>query len=133
MCFFLTIMFISDVLQLNLLQEFVFISLDIFKMNRHNKPIETPLDAWLTFLSTDEPDRIIELIGEYPEFKPMYETLYNMCRNVEEVMGFFSEELRILDRNTVKFMIEEQQAELLEKQEEQLRALKKQIAKKAKF
>lgn len=105
-------------LELNLLQEFVMIPLDIFKQNRDNKPIETLLDGWLTFLSADEPDRIIELINRYPEFKPMYETLYQMCRNVEKIMGFFSEELRILDRNTVKLMIEEQQNQLEEQQKE---------------
>ena len=42
----------------------------------------------------------------------MYETLYQMCQNVEKVMGMFSEELRILDRNTVKYMLKEQQKEL---------------------
>lgn len=81
-----------------------------------NKSIETPLEAWLTFLSSDNPERIIELITKFPEFKPMYETLYQMCRNVEDVMGFFSEELRILDRNTVKYMIEDQENQLKEQE-----------------
>lgn len=36
--------------------------------------IETPLEAWLTFLSEDDPERIITLITKYPEFKAMYET-----------------------------------------------------------
>ena len=36
----------------------------------------------------------------------MYETLYRMCQNTERMMEmFFSEELRELDRNTVKYMI----------------------------
>ena len=87
----------------------------------HNKlmHIETPLEAWLTFLSNDEPNRIIELITQFPEFKPMYETLYQMCQNIERVMDMFSEELRILDKNTVKYMIEEQQQEI-DKQREML-------------
>ena len=42
----------------------------------------------------------------------MYETLYQMCRNVENVMGFFSEELREMDRNTVRYMIDELQKEV---------------------
>ncbi len=87
------------------------IPLDIFHQNMDNKSIETPLEAWLTFLSDDRPEKIIELITEYPEFKAMYETLYQMCQNIEKVMGMFSEELRILDRNTVKYMVEEQQQE----------------------
>ena len=39
----------------------------------------------------------------------MYEQAYQMCRNVENVMGIFSEELKILDRNTVQLMIDEMQ------------------------
>lgn len=66
-------------LQLELLQEYVMIPLDIFHKNMQNKPIETILEAWLTFLASDEPDRIIELVTKYPEFKPLYETLYQMC------------------------------------------------------
>ena len=104
-------------LKLDLLQEFVMIPLDIFRKNMHNKTITTPFQAWMTFLSEDEPEKIIELIETFPEFKPMYETLYQMCLNTERVMELFSEELRMLDRNTVKYMIE-QQAEQLAKQAE---------------
>ena len=106
-------------LQLNMLQEYVMIPLDIFHENMDNKTIETPLDAWLTFMASDNPDRIIQLITNFPEFKPMYETLYQMCLNIERVMNMFSEELRILDRNTVKYMIDEQQQEI-DRQWEQL-------------
>ena len=99
-------------LQLKLLQEYIMIPLDIFHKTMQNKSIETPLEAWLTFLSDDRPDKIVELITKFPFFKAMYETLYQMCQNVERVMEMFSEELRILDRNTVKYMIEEQQQEI---------------------
>lgn len=97
---------------------YIMIPLDIFHENMDNKIIETPLEAWLTFLSSDSPDRIIELITHFPEFKPMYETLYQICLNIERVMNMFSEELRILDRNTVKYMIEEQQQEIDRQKEE---------------
>ena len=40
-------------MDLNLLQEFIMISLDIFQKKMHNKPIEAELEAWLTFLSDD--------------------------------------------------------------------------------
>ena len=99
-------------LQINMLQEFIMIPLDIYHRNMDNKAIETPLEAWLTFLSDDNPDRIVELITKFPCFKAMYETLYQMCQNVERMMEMFSEELRILDRNTVKYMIEELQQEI---------------------
>ena len=115
-------------LKLNMLQEFIMIPLDIFRRNMENKSIETHLEAWLTFLTNDNPERVIELIMQYPEFKPMYETVYQMCQNVERVMNMFSEELRILDRNTVKYMIEEQEQEIkrqkaeLEEKDQQLNA-----------
>lgn len=113
-------------LHLNLLQEFIMIPLDIFHRKMHNKAIETPLEAWLTFLSDDNPESIIALITKYPEFKAMYETLYLMCQNTERVMGMFSEELRELDRNTVKYMIEEQQKEI-DNQKEKLSQQKEEL------
>ena len=105
-------------LQLELLQEYVMISLDIFHTHMQNKAIETELEAWLTFLGCDDPGKIVELITTYPEFKAMYETLYQICRNVEGVMGFFSEELRIMDQNLAQYMIEEQQKEIEANQKE---------------
>lgn len=90
-------------LELDLLQEFIMIPLDIFHRNMHNKTITTPFQVWLTFLSEDDPEKIIELIEKYPEFRPMYETLYQMCQNTERMMDLFSKELQMLDRNTVKY------------------------------
>ena len=97
---------------MDLLQDYIFISLDIFRSKMHNKKVTTLLEAWMTFFSTDDPEEIIKLITDFPQFKPMYDTLYQMCRNVENVMGFFSEELREMDRNTVRYMIDELQKEV---------------------
>ena len=87
-------------------QEYVFIPLDIFREKLYNRGIATPLDAWLAFLSVDDPEWIERLIQQYPEFIPLYEEVYAICMNVERVMGIFSEELKILDRNTVQLMID---------------------------
>ena len=95
-----------------LLQNYVFIPLDIFKANLHNKDINSKLDAWLTFLCMDEPEWIIKVIEAYPQFKAMYRQVYEMCLNVERVMTMFSSELRELDRNTVHYMIDEMQNEI---------------------
>ena len=106
-------------LKLDMLQEYIMIPLDIYRKRTDNKSIESELEAWLTFLSDDRPGKIIELITRYPQFKPMYETLYQMCLNIERVINmFFSEELRILDRNTVQYMIDEQQKEIEEQKTE---------------
>ena len=125
-------------LELELLQKYVFIPLDIFRTIYHNNVKSNgknsanrrwnKTEAWLTFLSTDEPEIIIELIRQYPEFKEMYEEIYVMCQNVEKVMEMFSKELIQLDRNTVQYMIDEMQdtidvqKEKIDTQKEELEA-----------
>ena len=99
-------------LEIDLLQNYVFIPLDIFKAKLHNKHIESRLDAWLVFVCVDEPEWIVEVIEAYPQFKAMYRQVYEMCLNVERVMTMFSEELRQLDKNTVLYMIDEMQDEI---------------------
>lgn len=105
-------------LELETLQEYVLITLDIFQENMHNKNIEDELDAWLSFMAFDEPKRIISLIESYPQFKAMYEDIYSLCRNIEGVMEMYSKELAELDRNTVQYMIEEQEKRIKEQAEE---------------
>lgn len=113
-------------LELNLLQKYVFLPLDIFRENMHNKGITDKLDAWLAFLSMDSPEVIVELVEKYPEFKAMYEHIYNICQNVEGMMEMYSEELKILDRNTVKYMVDQMQ-EQIDSQKEQLAEKEKEI------
>ena len=104
---------ISDTgIEIDLLQRYIFIPLDIFINMLHNKGINNKLDAWLTFLSSDVPDDIIALIDKYPDFKKMYDEVYTMCLNTEKVMNMFSKELAELDRNTVQYMIDEMQDEI---------------------
>ena len=94
-------------LQIDLLQEYVFLPLDNYRKILHNKGIRNHLEAWLCFLSVDEPEVIIKLIREYPQFKEYYEEIYRLCMNTEKVMNMFSKELQELDRNTVQYMIDE--------------------------
>ena len=101
-------------LEMNLLQEYYFVSLDIFKKSMENKGIQTKLEAWLSFLSFDEPERIIDLINIYPEFKDMYQEIYRLCLNTEKVLEVCSMELRELDRNTVLYMMDEMQEQIEE-------------------
>lgn len=105
-------------LELPLLQKYVYIPLDIFCKNQHNKDIQSRLEAWLTFLGSDNPEDIISVIKQYPDFKIMYEHVYEICQNVEKVMGMFSKELQELDRNTVRYMIDEMQNEIDQQREE---------------
>ena len=116
-------------IKLNLLQNFIFIPVDIFLNKLHNEGINSKLDAWLTFLGCDEPEWIIRLITQYTEFEPMYSQLYDLCRNIEGVMNMFSKELQLMDRNTVKYMIDELQ-EQLDSTNEQLNTANEQLANK---
>ena len=78
----------------------------------HNKPVNNRLEAWLLFLASDTLDDIIAIIRKYPEFKAMYDEVYEICRNMERVMGMFSKERKMLDENTVKYMIDDMQSQL---------------------
>ena len=106
-------------LEWNLLQEYICIPLDIYKESYHNKnenmkkmKFDNKLEAWLAFLCMDEPEVVVRLIEQYPEFRTMYEEAYQMCQNMDEVMRMFSKELLELDRNTVQLMIDEMQDEI---------------------
>ena len=94
---------------MNLLHHYIFIPLDIFKKTHQNGDVSTKLDAWLMFLSTDEPNKIMRLVDKFPEFLALYRHIYEICANTEDIMGIFSEALAEMDRNTVDYMIDEMQ------------------------
>ena len=98
--------------EVELLQEFLFVPLDIMKKIYENNGIRNKLEAWLIFLSDDNPETIIQLIEDYPEFREMYEEVCDLCLNTEKVMDMFSKELLELDRNTVQLMIDEMRDEI---------------------
>lgn len=103
--------------EMELLQEYVYIPLDVFRDIVHNKGIRNKLEAWLEFLSTDSPEEIAELVEAYPGFRKLYAEVYGLCLNVERVMEMFSKELQELDRNTVQYMIDEMQEEIDEQRQ----------------
>jgi len=124
--------------EVELLQEFLFIPLDIMQKIYENNGVKNKLEAWLIFLSDDNPETIIRLIEEYPEFREMYEEIYDLCLNTEKVMDMFSKELLELDRNTVQLMIDEMQDEIdsqkvqLQEKDAYIAELEAQLAKKSK-
>ena len=113
-----------------MLQNYIFVPLDIFRKTMENKGISNKLDAWLAFLSMDSPEMIMELSSKYPEFKAMYEHVYNICQNVEKVMSMYSEELKIPDQNTVRYMVDQMQEEI-DSQRAQLNSQKEQLVRQA--
>ncbi len=88
------------------LENITYISLDTFKKKEENK-INSTLDAWLTFFTAEKPEEVIRLIEQYPEFLRMYQDISEFRKKPEEVIGMFSEALRIMDRNTTKYMIDD--------------------------
>ena len=98
--------------EIELLQEFIFIPLDIANKIYENEGIRNKLEAWIIFLSNDDPEVMVKLMEEYPEFRKMYEEIYDMCLNTEKVMNMWSKELLELDKNTVQYMIDEMQDEI---------------------
>ena len=99
-----------------MLSNLVYISLDTFRDVREN--ISDKLVAWLTFLSSDRPEDMLRLVDKYPEFIECYRDIMRFRTNPEELITMFSEALIQMDKNTVKYMIEEQQKELEQKRQE---------------
>lgn len=113
-------------LNLNLLQNYIFVPLDIYRdhlealLQNSGGRLMTEKEAWLAFLSSDDPRVILLILELFPDiFRPLYDRICTMCQNTKEMMHMFSEELSILDKNTVMMMIEEQQ-ETIEQQKKEL-------------
>lgn len=104
-------------LRLELLQKYIFVALDRFMEIKQNK-IEEEQDAWLYLLSSEDPEILLRIIKKYPEFTEIYEEIVEFRRDIGGVLSMFSEALKILDRNTVQYMIDEMKEELDKKEEE---------------
>lgn len=94
----------------HILGNIVYISLDTFHFVVQN--INTELEAWLTFLSSDQPSDILKLVNKFPKFKSYYADIAAFRQHPKELIYMFSEALTIMDRNTVKYMCEEQKKEI---------------------
>ena len=69
-------------------------------------------------LATEDLKDAEKVVGEYPWLEEIYEEIAMLRQRPEEVLGMFSEALRILDQNTLKYMIEELQKEMKEQKEQ---------------
>ena len=102
----------------NLLEEFYFISLDAFLHimdNRGREAKVSELEAWLYFIGSDKVEHIQKVIKSYPWFAKMYEEIVEFRRHPEEAIRMFLDALKILDENTVRYMIDEMKQEIDEK------------------
>ena len=133
-------------LKLKLLQEYFLIALDVFCQNgytddknsnaleteliaTHNNIPETgfatndlsmdSLDGWLSILTAETMADVERVIRRYPWSEPIFREMSAYVNNPEEVILMFSEALKIADRNTVKYMIEELQDRVTQAEENQ--------------
>ena len=136
-------------LKLNLLQEYFLIALDVFGQNgytdgknsdaleteliaTHKNVLETDLatddlsmdslDGWLSILTAETMADVERVIRRYPWSEAIFREMSAYVNRPEEVILMFSEALKIADRNTVKYMIEELQDRATQAEEKQKQA-----------
>ena len=99
-------------IELELLQEYVFIALDMFRKVSDNKRTGSELEAWMQMLSSGNPAVHAQIADKSLIFKGIYEEIEAFRQDIGGVLNMFSDALRILDRNTVQLMIDEMKEEL---------------------
>lgn len=92
-------------LQMDLLQEYLLVPLDIFLKIPHNKL--SKLDAWLYFIGSDKIEDIQKVCEAYPEFQLLYREVFRFRYHPKELVEMFSEALRILDKATEQYMVDD--------------------------
>ena len=65
--------------------------------------------AWLSLLATRNVDDLTEILDVYPWLEAIYQDMASYLHKPEEVLTMFSDALKILDHNTVQYMIDEMQ------------------------
>ena len=97
-------------LNINMLQEYYIIALDVFRENIYPKVRQNAdymQTAWLSLLSARTMDDAEELLKNYPFMEDILRDMAEYLRKPEEVLSMFSDALRQLDKNTELYMIEE--------------------------
>ena len=110
-------------LELELLQEYYLVALDVFRKLPYPK-VRSEQTAWLSLLAAEDVWEAEALVGDYPWMEEVYGEIAGLMHKPKEVLNMFSDALRILDRNTVQYMIEEQKKEI-EKQKKELEEVEK--------
>ena len=73
-------------------------------MDKNNR-----VTAWLSLLATRNVDDLTEILDVYPWLEAIYQDMASYLYKPEEVLTMFSDALKILDHNTVQYMIDEMQ------------------------
>lgn len=119
-------------LAMELLQEFYLIALDVFRKIPYPESEKSEQRAWLSLLTTENLEDAEKLTQDYPWLEEIYQEIAMLRRKPEEVLGMWSDALRILDENSMKYYVEELEEKLLqvtkEKDEELLQVTKEKDA-----
>jgi septal ring factor EnvC (AmiA/AmiB activator) len=107
----------------------IYVSLDIFREQMQNKAVTTELEAWLTLLSTQNLDRIGELVENFEGFDQIYNEIFQMRTKPEELIKMYDSCFRELDRNEEQMYLEELQ-DIIAKNKEILAETKENLAEK---
>ena len=73
-------------------------------MDKNNR-----VTAWLSLLATRNVADLTEILAVYPWLEAIYQDMASYLHKPEEVLTMFSDALKILDDNTVQYMIDEMQ------------------------
>lgn len=93
-------------LEMDLLQEYFLIALDVFGKNKYSEDRST-LHAWLSLLTAHDTESLCQLISDYPWMEEVCRDIAEYLYKPEEVLAMFSDALRILDQNTAMYMVDE--------------------------
>ena len=115
-------------LKMDLLQEYFLIALDVFCQNgytndKNSDALETvncdmnDLEGWLSILTAETMADVERVIRRYSWSKTIFHEMSAYVNKPEEVIHMFSEALKIADKNTVKYMIEELQDQVAQEKE----------------
>ncbi len=99
-------------LNLEMLDEYFLIALDVFTKIPYSEDNKGTLHAWLSLLTTEDLTDAEQNMKYYPWLEPIYQEIALLRRTPEEVIGMWSEALRILDENSLKYYVEELKEEL---------------------
>ncbi len=120
-------------LNLEMLDEYFLIALDVFAKIPYAEDNKGDLHAWLSLLTTENLEDAERNIARYPWLESIYQEIALLRRNPEEVIGMWSEALRILDENSLKYYVEELKEELdkekllVQEKDEDINKLKKEL------
>ncbi len=99
---------------MELLQEYCLVALDVFRKFPYTKD-KNEQTGWLSLLVTENLTDAEKYMNDYPWLEEIYREIAMLRHKPEEVLGMFSEALRILEHNTMVYLVEQQQKELEEK------------------